>query len=137
MRNTAQEKKSLTSYAVIAGLIVLFAIIAVGFSREFYRKQRMARELALLQQQITELEQSNKDLANFLQYLESDAFVEAEAKTKMNLKKPGEKVVVLQLGNSTTENVTPKTAFGTARGGSVAPASHAALWWAYFFNRNN
>ena len=125
------------SYAIMVGLSAFLVALFIGISRDFYRQKRTIKQLTSLKDQIAQLDKSNKELTDFLQYLESDAFVEAEAKTKMNLKKPGEKVVALQLNTSAVDNTVQQP---MAQKKSVdtphSPSNYVKLWWAYFFHRD-
>ncbi len=116
---------------VIVVLMLFLIVLTVGFVRDFYRKQRVEKQLTALQTEITSLERSNKELKEFFTYLESESFIEAEAKTKMNLKKPGEHVVAVQLSPPGTTMHIPSEAVGTRT--ESLRQGYAQLWWEHFF----
>ena len=77
----------------LIGLLVLFAI---PLTRNWRQKHEIDREIAELEIQSKELEHKNSSLKQVLDYMQSDQFVEHEARTKLNYKKPGEQVVVIE-----------------------------------------
>ncbi len=78
---------------VLSGLLVL---ICVPLSRNWRQKRSVDREIQELKTQVGDLEHTNSNLKNVLEYMQSDQFVEEEARTKLNYKKPGEEVVVVE-----------------------------------------
>ncbi len=86
---------------VLLGLLVL---ISFPLTKNWRQKQSIDTEIKELEQQVAELEHKNSSLKQVMDYMKSDQFVEEEARTKLNFKKPGEKVAVIeaQPGEETT-----------------------------------
>lgn len=80
----------------------------MGFALLRLRPQKVLVEnrLQSLQQKIAEMEKSNNDLARLLDYFKSDAYLEKEAKLKLNVRRPDEQVVFVQLDNSQPASVS-------------------------------
>ena len=115
---------------------VVFILICISLIKVWSRHRQIANEVSSLQDQIAKIENNNKELADLLNYFDSNEFVEKEARSKMNLQKPGEKVVII----SDQGNFLPNQAGSTAtqdligaNGQRVATAGNSEKWWNYFF----
>lgn len=121
-------------------LILLCLLILVFFSvnlfREVINRQDLRKEISKLQQEISDLEGNNQEMSNLIGYFESLDFVEKEARTKLNLKKPGEKVIIVP---ETTQEISPETlSSAIAPDNLLAQAeelSNPEKWWQYFFHK--
>ena len=78
---------------VLLGLLVLFA---VPLTKNWRQKRAINKEIAELEQQVNDFEHKNSSLKQVLDYMQSEQFVEREARTKLNYKKPGEQAVVIE-----------------------------------------
>lgn len=118
----------------IFGAVILF-FISISLGKEVYRKYQIQKEINLMQEQVKKLEGSNNDLNKLIEYFKSDAFLETEARKKLNLQKPDEKVVIFtdkvekhSVDNninvqSGAENIVKKE----------TELSGPEKWWEYFF----
>lgn len=89
---------------ILVGLLVL---LSFPLTRNWRQKQSVDQEIKGLEQQAAELEGKNSNLKQVLDYMQSSQFVEEEARTKLNYKKPGESVVVIEgRPQSTTETAS-------------------------------
>lgn len=126
-------------------LVVNFLVIAflgVSLSREVVRSRAIGAEIAQLQAQADELAAQNIDLSELRTAMQTESYIEREARLKLGLKKPGEKVVVVQDGQGTD--------MGEEQTGDASDPldlvlddqdPHAAIanptkWWYYFFDKN-
>lgn len=70
------------------------------------RKKQIDKEAQQLQVEIEKLEASSKDINELLAYLNSNEFIEEEARTKLGLKKDGEQIVIINNNNNNkTDNI--------------------------------
>ncbi len=77
-------------------LIILFGIsLIVNLSKDILRLLRSADELKQASQRIEELQKENENLIQKKEYYQSAAFVEEEARNKLNMVKEGETIVIL------------------------------------------
>ena len=78
--------------AVVLGLVVF-----VGFSvvKERREQQTNKDRVDALRQEVADLSGKNTELAQMIKYFQSEEYVEREAREKLNLQKPGEKVVIV------------------------------------------
>lgn len=93
-QNGSQRRK--LPKAVIAICVVLAVLFAIGLSRELAGRHEINKEIKRLTQEKAALEQKNKELADMAASFEGDNFIEKEARLKLGLQKPGEKVVVIK-----------------------------------------
>ena len=107
----------------------VFALVAWGLSGEFLRNREMRHEIERLQQDADGLEAKNAELAETSERSSSRGVLEKEARTKLNLQRPGEQVVVVRPGPGRPE-ADPVPARGQ---GKDEPRSNPARWWHYFF----
>lgn len=82
------------------GLFCLI-LITLPLARTYSQKKIIEKELAELQANIDKFEYSTTELQEMVKYLDSEQSLESQARLNLNLKKPGETVVVIEseLGN--------------------------------------
>lgn len=95
-RNKSIEKQLWDSPLFIIILLVIIFFAALGIVKTFVKSQKIKAETAELQDKVVELKKENQDLASQKQYYSSPYFVEKEARLRLNMRKPGEKVVFIQ-----------------------------------------
>ncbi len=113
--------KLLRSRIFLAIIVVIFIISSFELINEVGRRYKFDQQIKQQQKQIETLQQQNGDLSNLIQYLNTNQFVEEEARKKLGLSKSGESVVVFP-STSTAPVATSSTS-----------QSHVSMWWNYFF----
>jgi cell division protein FtsB len=112
-------------FLAIIGLIFLVVII-FPLARAYSQRRLVEKEIADVKAQISDFESENQQLKDLVTYLQSDQSLEEQARLNLNLKKPGEQVIVV------------KDAPDSARAVIVTSADEAtsnlSKWWRYFFN---
>jgi len=93
-----------------------------------------------LEKEIANLENKNSNFKDLVSYLESNQFVEEQARLKLGLKKEGEDVAVIKNGldNKIENNLTATSSSifnipGLDKANSVDPISNLQKWLKYFF----
>lgn len=113
------------SQIVVLLLALIFLILVMVPLLKNYAKQRLiTSELQELQAEISDFESKNQDLSAMLEYLQSDDSLEEQARINLGLKKPGEKVIVIQIASSSPSD-------GKEEKDSIS--SNFLKWWRYFF----
>lgn len=112
-------------------LFIAFAVailVAFGYARAYYQDYKIRQEIDSLQEQVKKLEHKKLESMEILKYVTSDAFVEEKARTELNLKKPGENVLVVK-SQFEVEELTP--------GGPVEKTllNNPIKWWYYLLNK--
>ncbi len=122
---------------------VVLVFLFVSFGREFVRNRQIQGDIADLQAQADALAIRNLEISELHTALQTESYIEREARLKLGMKKPGEQVVVVQrppAGESGTgEGSPPEEAAdpfqqlkdASAEGETVA---NPAKWWYYFFD---
>lgn len=119
-----RKRTALTSGFFWAGALIM-VLLLVGFADLFSKKRQVDLEIERTKGEIQELATTNGDILEFVEYLNSEGFVEEEARKKFNLALPGEKVVVITDGKNEKENA-PETQ-------QNAMETNPQKWWKYFF----
>jgi len=79
-------------------VVIVGCILAVQFGRQIYASWEMGQRARAIEAQIVDLEAENEQLAAELDYLRSDAFVDAEARRLENLGRAGEEILIIPPG---------------------------------------
>ncbi|MDP2910683.1 MAG: cell division protein FtsL [bacterium] len=85
--------------------LVLFIIVFIVFTNWKINKKRneLSERILILKQDVQILEEKNKELEEKKSETESEDFLEKVARDQLELKKPGEEVVVIQKEFSSAE----------------------------------
>ena len=114
------------SKLALFGLAILVILIGYSVIREKGEQQETTQNFRSLEQEISELENQSLELAAMIKYLRSDDFVEREARQKLNLQKPGEKVVLIAEDQAAASNVAGDM--------DMIDKRNWQLWAEYFLN---
>ena len=79
-------------------LLIVGTLLAVQFGRQVYLNWETGQRAAAIEAQIAAVESQNADLKRELAYLQSDAYISAEARRLANLGAPGEQVLIIPPG---------------------------------------
>ena len=110
----------------IFGLLIIFILVIIAAGREGYRNYKINQEIKNLQKKIDELNKTNTELSEMEKYLQSDEFLEKEARLKLNLIREGEKLVIIKRSEEPKlEEAKPED-----RNKKIP---NILKWWEYFF----
>lgn len=112
-------------FLAIIGLIFLVMII-IPLVRTYSQRRLVEKEINEVKQQIDDFESQNQELKDLVAYLQSDQSLEEQARRNLNLKKPGEQVIVI-------EDKALNTA-STSASSSGEEGGNLGKWWRYFFD---
>lgn len=109
----------------ILTVLLVLCLSAVGYItvKLYMQKSEVDSEIDKLSRKADELNRSNQELSELVKYFNTPEYKEREAREKLNLKKPGEEVVVL-----------PKESESKVLNASVEQKSNPQKWIDYFFN---
>jgi hypothetical protein len=112
--------------------------VSVSLLKEVFRRHTVANEVTSLQQEIGELESKNVDLESLIGYLQSPTYTEEEARLKLGLQRPGEKVLAIPGTNGNSSEVLGTNAARPDQASSAAAdRSNPQKWWAFLFHIEN
>lgn len=134
--NFSRILRTKTSVAVN---VLLLGLLAWNFSSEHRRNRALDAEIDALQARAEELREGNHELADLREKFAGVGELEREARLKLNLRKPGEEVVVLRgepEPRATTDDAGTERAAGAATDEGRGVASNAAQWYDYFFRHD-
>ncbi len=123
---------------LVVNLLVI-AFLGVSLSREIVRSRAIGSEIEMLQTQADSLLANNIDLSELKTAMQTESYIEREARLKLGLKKPGETVVVIQdqVSLDAANPDDPNDPLGlviTDETEAVAVAN-PSKWWYYFFDK--
>jgi cell division protein FtsB len=124
------KKRLLSSKSFIFFLLVVLVLIAVALGRESYRYFKVNQDIKNLEEKIEELKKSNEELIGLEEYFQSEDFLEKQARLKLNLTKPGEKVIIIKQIEQDL-GLTEETI------GIAKELSNVQKWWKYFFGEKD
>lgn len=108
-------------------LLVIGAFLAFQVGRQVYASWSINQEADRYRAEIAALEEENATLERELAYLQSDAYISAEARRLANLGRPGERVLIIPPGS---EAAPP-----AAAAEPEAPKPPLEQWMELFFGR--
>lgn len=123
-KETKKRRGFLYSHALLWISLLVAIVLAIGFARAYFKEYASIREIQQLEQEAKRLESEKISLLELLQYVQTDAYVEEEARAKLQYKKPGEDVVYFT-GTSTVALVQQPQ----------QKRNNLQRWWDYFFGR--
>ena len=115
-------------------LVVIFGMIGLiifGSIRTYYQDYKVKQEIASLQDEVNNLQKKKFQSMELLQYVTSNAFVEEKARTELNLKKPGEHVLIIPNIQKSQENKEANSQISQ----SGQNLSNPIKWWYYFIHK--
>jgi cell division protein FtsL len=145
-RNKAKTKISEFIFNAKTFFVLVLAILVllmIPLSKNISGRFRINQEIKDLETQIANTQNKNNDLNKLITYLNSDQFVEQQARENLNLKKDGEQVVVLRGLNEPQDGKVPPSTQensvfsvpGLEKAENRAETSNPQKWFKYFWGR--
>ncbi|HOZ36833.1 MAG TPA: septum formation initiator family protein [bacterium] len=122
--HTIWERSRRSKFLVVA-LILVFIFMVRTVVKEKKNQNKTTGNINALEQEIAKLQGQNSDLSSLIEYLRSDEFVDREAREKLNMQKPDEKVVLIP--------EIKKNGGQVAGAVAVTEKPNWQLWQEYFF----
>lgn len=85
--------------------IVVLILICWSLQQEIFREKKLREEISKLKQETLDIKEENELYSSKLDYLNSKAFLEKEAREKLFFKKEGEEMVVITEKKSKEEGI--------------------------------
>ena len=125
---------------IVNGVLILLVVFTFG--REMIRSHDIDQQILSLKKQSIALQTQNTAISELHDAVQTESFIEREARLKLGLKKPGETFVIVKDGKS---NVHDSAVTGKGSPDSLADVSpglgtkkalaNSTKWWYYFFNK--
>lgn len=119
-------------YAIIG--FILIVAISVPLAEKLSKRYKINKEIQDLEKEIALMESRNNDFSGLISYLESDQFINEQARIKLNYKQPGEDVVIIK--NNTAASTTDSTDsinYLTIEDSKPELNNNFFKWFDYFF----
>jgi len=119
-------------FIAVLGAIVFFSMPAL---KEIRRSRAIENEIESLREEADKISADNGFLREQVDYLKSDHYKERLAKDKLNLRNPGEQVVIVQpsVRKDDVEENSGKE-IENENDSAERNTSNFQKWWSYFFN---
>ena len=130
--NITIYQKLLKSKIFFIFLIPILLALTVGIFQKLYYRYEVKRELDKLSAEIADLNKQKNDLNQLVDYYKNESNLEKEARVRLNLKKEGEKVVII-LPQATSTNESGEEI--TRVSGNTDSLPNYKQWWYYFFGK--
>jgi len=112
--------KRILRFLLLAILIMAIVSLSQRTADLISRAQKWQEE----KKNLTKIEKENEEMKAYLEYIESDFFLEKEARESLGLSKEGEMVVVLPQKSGEETKIISRPSFPVWR-----------QWWELFFGR--
>lgn len=127
-------------FITLLGMIII-VLISIPLAKNISKQYKINNEIKLLQEEISNLKGKNTNLKNLISFLESDQFVDEEARKNLNFKKEGEEVVVIKDKildkTGTNDELNSNYQINQPKEKKTKRLSNPEKWLKYFFTNNN
>ena len=90
----------------------LSIVLIINLGRDIFRLIKSEERVARGEEKLGEIEQENSDLKKTKEYYKSDQFLEEQIRNKLQMAKPGEKVLILPEELQEGTGVGEESSFG-------------------------
>ena len=120
---------------VIVNLLII--LIIIGLAGELVNRHKISGKISDLEQQISQTQSENLEINTLISSWESGSQLEKEARSKLGLKKEGEKIILIDKSSSSEPAVIPSALdpdiLNPAKRIEQKITDNPAKWWQYFF----
>lgn len=133
------KKKRVVRWSLIfAANGALLLIVGVSTMRETYREWKVDQEINQMQTQIEQLEGRKLALTDLVSRMDSTETLDREARTRLGLKKPGERVIILRGADQEIDSWQEIGLEGDVAPAETVPGTNPERWLKYFLsNKKN
>jgi len=133
MRNDNFMKKIFSSKIFFLFCLVILGLVGWAVSKKIIEGNKIDADIKAAEEEIARLETKNNELNDFINYLNTESFLEEEARLKFDLQKPGESVLIIPEEN--LKETAKKTE--DKKGSRESFWGNFPKWWNYFFNNKD
>lgn len=116
--------------------LVIVVLIGASLGREVVRNQTIASEISALEEEAQSLAARNIEISELRTAMQTESFIEREARLKLGMQLPGEQVVVITdeyVGGEAGEEDPLGLVIGEDT--TFVTVANPAKWWYYFFDK--
>lgn len=127
-------KRILASKALFLVSLAVLLFFSFNLAREIINNRRdLEKEIKGLEDQMSGLAGRNQELSGLIEYFKTNDFVEEVARTKLNLKKEGEKIIIVPEEQNQTAGEQSEFAPVIQQRLTLDSRPNPVRWWQYFF----
>jgi len=120
---------------IIALSLALFLVVGVSTLRETYGDWKVDHEIQDLQTQVSSLQGRKLEIGSLLDRLNSAEVLDKEARVRLGMQKPGEKVIIVRSPDANSPNDPQAAALELSSTANPDQRSNPQKWFAYFITR--
>lgn len=139
IKHRTNFSRFLSSKTFLCACLAVLSFLLFSFGREFANDYAIQREIAELTAEKESLAAQNTELSVLMSLVQTETYLEQEARIKLGLSKAGEKVVVFSEDSSvltTDENGADLPRDEKDFVSDFSALANPRKWWYYFFNIN-
>ncbi len=125
-------KHSLFSRFFVVLVILVSILLIFGIAREYMSRNELDNEINQLEDELQRLKVQKKDFLSSIESYDSDFFVEQEARTKFDMKKPNEQVVIIPISGIVNNQDNNSDVLDSNKQMDQNQLN-IMQWWQYFF----
>lgn len=114
----------------VLGVVVIMLVVGTG--KQVVRRYEIEQEKRLLGDDISSLRIKQTELLQLLAYTQSPIYTEEQARLRLNLAHPGERLAILETPTATLQTESEQTVLAKQQAATPNPTR----WWQYFFIRS-
>ncbi|MFA6106899.1 MAG: septum formation initiator family protein [Patescibacteria group bacterium] len=137
-KNLAGRFFSSRIFLTVLGVSIL-TLLSFPLAKNLSQRHRIDEEVEKMREEISRIEEKNSGLKELASYLESDQFIEGEARLKLSLKKNGEEVIGIKSSVPETEKEKePGSVYNMPGLNNLPPEkpkTNPEKWFKYFFKK--
>lgn len=127
------EMRGLSRYLSGQRLLLLVVLLFLGIIswplvKTYSQRRLVEKEITDIQTRISEFEDKGQELQTLADYLSSGQSLEEQARLNLNLKKPGEAVIIFDDNQKKTVSSEVPTV-------TAETVNNFSKWWLYFFGK--
>lgn len=118
--------------------LTLCVMFSIGLAKEIINQHQIDQQIENLEREADRLTEENREIGALLDSWSSSNQLEKEARIKLGLQKPGEKVVIVVREEQASSSRQAVEADYRKKGNSIVAVTKTNFnplnWWKYFFN---
>ena len=118
--------------------LTLCVMFSIGLAKEIINRHQIDQQIENLEREADRLTEENREIGALLDSWSSSNQLEKEARIKLGLQKPGEKVVIVVREEQASSSRQAVEADYRKKGNSIVAVTKTNFnplnWWKYFFN---
>ena len=115
-------------------LLALLLSLSWSFGNRYLKSREARQEIEDLQAEVEFLASRRDDLRRLIDYLDSDQYIDEQARKHLNYRKEGETLVVVNDGSLPVRAQSGEPVFRLPDGEEEKPERNPAKWFRHFFH---